>query len=178
MKVTLVCETCGANFQRSGAEAKRNAARGMRVFCSRKCRGKKIFEDTPPTRRKINSDNLKKKVLDELSPFRPHLKSIRCHAAKIGKCVAVDLSDLKKQWDNQNGICDFTGWQMVNYLSTRDNPIRCPERASVDRIDSTKDYTVDNIRFVCLMAQFAKNNFTDIDLIRFCQAVHERRIRK
>jgi len=173
--IELKCETCGKKFMRRESEAKRNAERGMRIFCSRSCRGKKIYGDTP-LRRRVGYKYLPKKELDELSPFRPHLKSIKCHAKKINKQVFISLEDLKNKWDEQEGKCVLTGWSMVNYQSTRIRPARSPERASVDRIDSLKDYTIDNIRFICMMAQFAKNDFNDAAVINFCEAVVQKRM--
>lgn len=166
----LTCETCKKEFERKNSEAIRNANLGMRTFCSRSCRGKKIYEDIPISKR-ANCNNLKKKQLDEFSPFRPHLKSIKCHAKKINKLVELNLIDLKKQWEKQNGICSLTGWKMTNYLGSRDKPTRIPERASLDRIDSNEGYFPENVRFICMIAQFAKNNFCDEDVIRFCKAV-------
>ena len=168
--VKLTCETCRKEFYRKTSEAQRNAERGMRTFCSRACRGKKLVEDVPFERR-VNVSNLPKKTLDEFSPFRPHLKTIKSHAKKIKAQVLIDVDDLKRQWDKQGGICPLTGWAMTNYISTRDLPKRTPNRASLDRIDSSKHYTIDNIRFICMMAQFAKNNFEDSDVLYFCESV-------
>ena len=46
-----------------------------------------------------------------------------------------------------------------------------PNRASVDRRDSSKGYTPDNIQFVAIIANFAKNAFPEEQLIEFCYAV-------
>ena len=169
-KLEVQCVTCGKLFLRSKSEVARSVRKGMRVFCSQQCRGRKLWEDTPSDRR-VSTPNLPPKELDELSPFRPHLKTIKCHAKKIGRKVLLDAGDLKLQWERQGGQCALTGWTMINYRSTQDRPPRCPQRASVDRLDSNKDYTVDNIRFICMMGQFAKNNFTDHQLREFCEAV-------
>jgi hypothetical protein len=47
------------------------------------------------------------------------------------------------------------------------------DTASVDRIDSSKGYTKDNIQFVCFMANIAKNKFSCDELINFCNLVSE-----
>lgn len=164
----LTCYTCEKKFERKNSEAKRNAQLGMRTYCSRKCRGKKITSDTPPDRRRNNYPINK---CDELSPFRPHIKTIISHCKKINKKIEITAEDLKSLWEEQNGICPLTGWSMLNYKSTRDKPLRLPERASVDRIDSNGDYTKNNIRFICMIAQFAKNNFTEEQLLNFCESV-------
>jgi len=171
LMIELTCCTCGVVFERKSSEAKRNANLGMRIFCSRQCRGKKIASDTPIEKR-VNTVNLPK-ILDEFSPFRPHLKMAKNHAKKINQFVEITVDDLKRQWEVQKGKCPFTNWDLLNYKSTRDVPVRCPNRASLDRIDCTKGYAKDNIRFVSMMAQFAKNNFSDGDLKHFCESVSQ-----
>ena len=45
------------------------------------------------------------------------------------------------------------------------------DKASVDRIDNHKGYVPGNIQFVCMIANFAKNVFSESDLLMFCSAV-------
>lgn len=44
-----------------------------------------------------------------------------------------------------------------------------PYQASLDRIDNNIGYMKGNIRFVSLIYNYAKNNFTDNDVAKFCQ---------
>lgn len=46
-----------------------------------------------------------------------------------------------------------------------------PESVSLDRIDNTKGYTEDNIRFISVMANYARNRFTDSQVLSFAKAV-------
>lgn len=46
-----------------------------------------------------------------------------------------------------------------------------PNAPSIDRIDSSKGYTRDNCRVVVAIANYAKNKFTDADLIALCRDV-------
>ena len=165
--VDLICEYCGKEFIRKKSEVERNKILGYKVFCSRECRKSK---PVIVPNRAAGRCNLTKKIDDEYSPFRAHLKSIKCHAKKINKQVKIDEKDLKSIWEKQNGVCPITGWKLLNLKNTRSRMPHTPERASVDRIDSDGDYDFENIRFVCLMAQYAKNKFSDADLKRFCQA--------
>lgn len=50
-----------------------------------------------------------------------------------------------------------------------------PDRASLDRKDSSKGYTPDNIQFVSMMANYAKNRWNDKELFEFCSAVNSNR---
>lgn len=46
-----------------------------------------------------------------------------------------------------------------------------PSNASLDRIDNSKGYIEGNVRFVALMANLARQSFTDEQMIAFCKAV-------
>lgn len=88
------------------------------------------------------------------------------------ECCAT-LTDLKVLWEKQKGICPYTGWNLVLLPCTTDyESVRLTtNRASVDRIDSSQGYTPDNIQFVAVIANFAKNAFPEEDLINFCHDV-------
>lgn len=47
---------------------------------------------------------------------------------------------------------------------------KTPDRASLDRINSSKGYVKGNNQFVALIAQFAKNEWTDSVLENFVDA--------
>ena len=75
---------------------------------------------------------------------------------------------LKQLWDQQKGICPYTGIKMIlpensqKYYKTRS-----PKRASLDRIDSSKGYVEGNVEFVCLTINLAKNSFTREEMKEF-----------
>jgi hypothetical protein len=46
-----------------------------------------------------------------------------------------------------------------------------PKRASMDRIDSSKGYTRDNVHLVCYCVNIAKREFTDADFVGMCRAI-------
>lgn len=144
----LICSSCKREFERE-----RDTSNRRRYFCSRACRS----------------------ALDELSQFRFHLKSIKCHAKKINKRVDLSLEDLRDKWNEQGGICPFTKWRLINQPSANWRKLLplTPDRGSVDRVDSNEHYTKDNIRFVSVMIQWAKNSFTDAQLHQFCKAIRE-----
>ena len=78
-------------------------------------------------------------------------------------------------WEKQNGICPFTGWKLIlpyDVMGWRGK--RNSKRASVDRIDCSKGYTKDNIRYVSFMANIARCDFSDEDLVEFCKAVSDK----
>lgn len=47
------------------------------------------------------------------------------------------------------------------------------KRASLDRVDCSLGYVRGNVRFVSVIANYARMNFTDEELVGFCHAVAE-----
>lgn len=65
-------------------------------------------------------------------------------------------------WKKQEGRCAITGVK----FSLTGGPRRI-DQASLDRIDSSKDYVTGNVWIVCLGVNFLKNSFALEDVIRF-----------
>lgn len=78
----------------------------------------------------------------------------------------ITAAQLRELWHKQDGRCALTGWPMVIRTGKA-----VPESASVDRIDQTKCYDIDNLRLVCLQANCARLFGSDEDLFRFCEDV-------
>lgn len=69
-------------------------------------------------------------------------------------------------------MCPFTGWSLILPPTSEGWPNGAePRNASVDRIDNARGYVQDNVRFVALMANLARQDFTDADVRTFCRAV-------
>lgn len=45
-----------------------------------------------------------------------------------------------------------------------------PFKPSIDRIDSSKGYTIDNIQIIWLIENYCKNTFTNEQVLEFCKA--------
>ncbi len=171
-KVKLVCETCKQEFERVKSEAKRNEKAGRRIFCSLKCTGKKTIEENiPPEKRGDIKYLISNNRLDDYSPFRLTFRVAKRHAQEKGRDFNLTLEYLKQLWDEQKGICPYTGWKLDNPRTSGGKRIKSPTRASLDRKDSSKGYVVGNVQFVCFMANCAKNEFNENELINFCEAV-------
>jgi hypothetical protein len=107
---------------------------------------------------------------DEFSPFRRHYRLAKRHASDARREFTISLADVKHQWEAQRGRCIYTGWKLVNPFGAQKVP-RTPKLASLDRRDSSRGYTTDNIQFVSLIANLAKNNFDGAALIEFGRAI-------
>ena len=179
--ITVTCNNpaCKKEFNKPLAEFKRNQRLGRLDFCSKSCLGK--FKGLANFGDKANKDTSYLRDIvrtDEYSPFRNHLKVMRKSAKHRKHKCSVTLADLKELWEKQKGICPYTGWNLVLLPSTTDykNATLTIDRASVDRIDSSIGYIRENIEFVAVIANFAKNVFTQHDVIKFCRDVYRYRI--
>lgn len=172
----VICENpqCGKEFTKPLAEFKRSEKLGRQHFCCLSCYGK--CKGVAQLEGKRTTAHLKKGTeKDEFSPFRHPLKIIRKSVKQRKINSSVTLQDLKQIWDEQGGICPYTGWELVLLPCTTDYqslPLTT-NRASVDRIDSAKGYSLDNIQFVAVMANLAKHCFRETELLEFCQAVYQ-----
>lgn len=164
--VELICDYCGKKFERRKAEVNRSKRLDRKQYCSRKCQGCVACSHLS---KNGNTNNLQaNNRKDQYSPFRWHLRN-----AKRRRECTITLEDLKEQWDKQKGICPYTGWRLKNAPTMNERLDHTPNRASLDRIDSSKGYIPGNIQFISLMAQYAKNGWGDEELINFCEAVQQ-----
>jgi len=173
--IKLICETCGCTFERNKSEVNRNIAKGRKIYCSLSCFGKNSSNHLKKYK-EVNTENIKKycnNKADCFSPFRWYFNVSKKHAQKNNREFSITLIDLKNQWELQDGKCPLTGWNMKTMINTKySNQLEMtPDRASLDRIDSSKGYTKDNIRFISLIAQYAKNKWSDNDVKNFCKSV-------
>ncbi len=180
-RIIVTCNNpaCNKEFGKPSGEFKRNQRLGRLNFCSKSCFGK--FKGLANFGDKANKDTSYLRDIvrrDEYSPFRNYLKVMRKSAKHRKHECSVTLADLKELWEKQQGICPYTGWNLVQLPSTTDyqNAKLTIDRASVDRIDSSLGYIPENIQFVAVIANFAKNIFTEQDLIKFCHDVYRYRI--
>ena len=166
----IKCIYCGKSFLKELREIKRKNKKGnFNFFCSLSCSVSKQNYDSP---RSGNINNLIKKKKDQYTPFRWYL--LRSKARNKIKNYGCDITVeyLQELWSEQRGICPFTKWQLILPSGTHKSwEINSPFNASLDRIDSSKGYIKGNVRFISVMANYAKNIFTDEQLIEFCKAV-------
>jgi hypothetical protein len=95
----------------------------------------------------------------DYSPF----KTMLSRAKQRKKRFSLTLHDLYDQWQSQKGICPYTGW-LLKLPKANEKLPKTPDRASLDRIDSSLGYTPDNIQFVSLAIQYAKHNWSQSDV--------------
>jgi hypothetical protein len=172
--IELRCNVCDQPFLRTAKEVKRNESKGRPFYCSRKCAGVANFGNIRAEFKvSAHLQNINRR--DEFSRFRTPLRIARKRAILGDKEFNLSLEILKALWETQQGFCPYTGWKMILPAScveyNRMAKDRDPRRASIDRIDSARGYTIDNIQFVCHMANVAKNEYSHLQMLDFCQAI-------
>jgi hypothetical protein len=112
----------------------------------------------------------------EIELFMPYLQDAYDREAnsnyKENRKVDITLEDLRDVWVSQHGKCPFTGVELV--LKRWDKFVhenRGIFMASLDRKDNKKGYIKGNIQFVSLMINYAKNRYSDDDVIEFCKTI-------
>lgn len=164
------CATCNKEFEKDAREHKRQLKAGRnKFFCSRKCAAIKNNEENP---RKgnvalLNSSNRR----DEYTPFRWFILRAQYRDKNKKRNSDLTVEYLKGLWEGQQGICLLTGWLLTLPYDVDGCLTHDPANASIDRIDSAKGYEQGNVRFISVMANYARNSFSDIQLIDFCKAV-------
>lgn len=167
--INIVCSHCGIESTKNAREIERQKRRGRNVFyCSRNCAGKascehlKLYKPFPVW--ELECGGRKK---DDLSPFKPFINRAKRREIENSRGYEVNITSeyLKDLWDKQGGKCCISGVELTLELN------HTPYQASLDRIDNTKGYIEENVRFVALIYNYARNTFSDQEVIDFCKAV-------
>mgnify|MGYP006888290380 CR=1 FL=1 len=94
--------------------------------------------------------------------------------AQVKKRAKSGDFDITLEWVREriyNGKCEVTG---IPFQLTYGQGV-VPWCPSIDRIDSSRGYTMDNCRMVVVILNLAKNKFTDDDVMTLAQALTERK---
>ena len=87
--------------------------------------------------------------------------------------VNITINDIKSQYNNQIGLCALTRFKLTwtKYPNKSETHINNKYNISVDRIDSNKDYTKDNIQLVCAMTNIIKYRLSSDKFIEICKKI-------
>ncbi len=87
-----------------------------------------------------------------------------------GLSVEVEWIELKELLDKQGGLCALSGVPIV--LADSHASLQSGQRtASVDRIDSNKGYTLDNVQWIHKDVNFMKQEYPQDYFLAFCRAI-------
>lgn len=182
-KVELICKNCKDKYVKDAKEHKRTILRGYNTFCSKKCLSEFQRQNQNQYTEHLqawytserNKEHLvklqkqsKEKYDETERGIRELLKRARNSAKKKSLDNTLTLDQIKQIWDNQRGVCQYTGWQLQFPICKLN---KTPYTASLDRIDSDKGYVAENIQIISVMANYAKNDFNEEIMKEFCMAI-------
>lgn len=171
--VTLVCDVCGKEFEKPKKEYNRRIRLGKtEFFCGASCSGKRPsqVEHLRKLERKFPIwEEINRYKGDIFSPYREIFRRLFI-TRRVKKEVNIDLPYLKKLWEDQNGTCPFTNWKLELPYQGKGYKLS-NKTASLDRIDNRYGYIEGNVRFVSVMYNFARNKFSDEEVIEFAKAI-------
>lgn len=93
-----------------------------------------------------------------------------------GYACDLDAEHCRALWERQGGRCALTGLAMTAVPRTGADRAARLHNASIDRIDSSRNYSKDNTQLVCMGPNMMKSTFTMAELVRFAVriALHHR----
>lgn len=110
------------------------------------------------------------------SPIWAMLRNATVRSKRAGREHSLTSAALWLLLSKQRFRCALT--DIPFDVAPRGHNIVRPFAPSIDRIDNTKGYTLDNVRIVCTIANMARNTFSDDDFYTMCKAaarVHKNR---
>ena len=177
-KIKIICHECNKEHLVDKYNYNKKIKKGqVRFYCSNKCSGISNYRYHPTNldKNKGNISFLKDQGYcqsDEYSSFRPYVIRARARSKRIGKNMNIDIKYLKNVWENQNGICPYTGIKMEISRTSQDADIKkTPIKASLDRINPDMGYIKGNVEFVCYCVNVAKNDFSKEEMINFIDKI-------
>lgn len=97
--------------------------------------------------------------------------ALQCNARYRKIKIKLTIEEAWEKFIKQNRKCALTGLplQFISGATAHDGT------ASLDRIDSTKDYSIDNVQWVHKTINYIKRDLSDDDFIQWCRKVSAHR---
>jgi hypothetical protein len=95
-------------------------------------------------------------------PLEFLFRSAKGNAKRVDREFSIIIKDLYFLWEKQKGLCYYTNREMLFELGSNSS-------VSIDRIDSSIGYTVDNIVLCQRQVNIMKNNASIEELLLFCK---------
>lgn len=104
------------------------------------------------------------------------ISNARRRAKKRGLPCTLTRGMILALNERQHGLCVYSGMRLNWQLAPTGKQRICPiDRVSLDRIDSAKGYTPDNIQLVTDFVNRMKGWYSERDFINFCRLIALRR---
>lgn len=120
--------------------------------------------------------NIQRKSLSKFNVFIKNLYAdITRHAEDRKIEVYITIDNIIDKFISQDGLCMLSNIKMTHCFSekTTYEQVTNPYNISVDRIDSSKHYTIDNIQLVCVIVNRMKHVLENDHFLLLCAAVKD-----
>lgn len=156
------CNKCKKWKQRIEFNTDNNSLHQNRGGVCRECKNCQKERYHHERQRLFEDDNLALRY-----KLQQALKGTRRRSKEKNMYNDLTLDYVMYLWEKQCGKCALTGIQMTyKFYEGRVNT-----NLSIDRIDSTKGYSKDNVQLVCMAANQMKNDLSMCEFIELCEAV-------
>jgi hypothetical protein len=150
---------------KDGSEVRRNKKRKSDNYCSLSCSSIVNHKQLDSG----NSEYLKGVTkADKYTGLREHFRRAKYRNQEVN----ITLDDLLEQWENQDGLCPYSGVKLIHPIRIKDGNLIY--MASLDRINSDLGYIKGNIQFISAAANMAKNSMTHEQMIEFCKLISKK----
>jgi hypothetical protein len=174
--IELECSTCKRKFEKPMNEYRRRIKLGKTDFyCSISCGAKSdtnlqmIHKVSVPYRFKGGENKMVTEEQKVRSSMKEFAKRVRNRKKKFFE--ELDIEKLVEIWEDQKGKCRITNVNLVLQHQPNYKTISNNYKASIDRIDSSKPYSIDNIQFISFTCNSMKSNMTNDEVYEFLYIV-------
>jgi len=152
-KWECLCD-CGTSRSAYGTELNRGVLNGCNRVCNEKC-------------------GSKSPLFKGCGDIHAHMwKNIKAGAKNRGWAITVSLEQLWELFIKQNSKCALSGIP-IKFAKTTRGYGNGETTASLDRIDSTKGYSIDNVQWVHKDINLMKQSMSQKEFIQSCTRVFE-----
>lgn len=101
--------------------------------------------------------------------LRKMYRATKERARDFGLEHTLTDEEFSVMWERSKGRCEISGIVFSDYRP--EGSMRRPYFPSIDRIDSSKGYTLENTRLICVIANIAKCDYTDKELLTLASGI-------
>lgn len=184
-RIITKCHNCSKQFLIKKTSyiylLKKNS--NQRFFCGKSCSAKCKNRDHPLV---VTSEGRARAAISykarcakrpQLAYLRLLVTLARKRATRFNREFSITFEDVLDLFKRQHGKCAYTSFSLDVSKYKTGHPRTREERmyrASLDRIDNDKGYTVDNIQLVCAPVNNMKNTLSHADFVNLCRLIADR----
>ena len=165
---------------------KRDNERQKKWFANLSGERKKKYRESSNEKRKTYKKRLHEVLEKTKNPklfFQFKIRRVKASAKARNLECTITVEELFNMYKKQEGRCFYTGEKLVLKISSsqsykRENMDVFKNYATLDRLDSTKGYTIDNVVLSTLKCNMAKSSLSYDEFVKICENIKNKSIIK